>query len=58
MKKTIGVFLILIGSCLAFIMKVGPAKETAWMFIYGIWPLILIAGILLITGLVLYNRNR
>ncbi|MBB6369668.1 hypothetical protein [Chryseobacterium shigense] len=58
MKKVIGIILIVIGACLAFIMKMGPAEETVWMFTYGIWPVIIAALILLITGLSLYNRNR
>ncbi|MGG5210616.1 hypothetical protein ACQWU4_16950 [Chryseobacterium sp. MIQD13] len=58
MKKAMGVILIIIGSLLTFIMKLGPAKETVWLFTYGIWPLIIVAAILLITGLLLYNRNR
>ncbi|UWX61780.1 hypothetical protein N0B40_05735 [Chryseobacterium oranimense] len=58
MKKVIGILFILIGALLAFIIKLGPAGETSWMFTYGIWPLIIVAAILLITGLSLYNRNR
>lgn len=58
MKKVIGIILILTGCFLAFIMKLGPAKETAWMFTYGIWPMIIVAMAALITGMLLYNRNR
>lgn len=58
MKKAIGVVLILIGFGLAVITKIGPAKETAWMFSYGIWPLLIAAALFLIPGLILYNKGR
>lgn len=58
MKKALGILLIIIGFALAFIMKVGPAKETKILFEYGIWPLIIAALIFSISGLILYNKNK
>ncbi|ULT25975.1 hypothetical protein KUH03_03080 [Sphingobacterium sp. E70] len=50
--------LILIGFALVVILKIGISKETAWMFEYGNWPLIILALALLVPGLILYNKNR
>lgn len=58
MKKTIGVILIIIGFGLAVMLKIGPAKETAWMYQFGEWPLIILAVVFLIPGLILYNKSR
>lgn len=58
MKRTIGVVLIFIGFALAVITKIGPSKETSWMFAYGIWPLLALASALLIPGFILYNKRR
>ncbi|UIR54475.1 hypothetical protein LZQ00_09340 [Sphingobacterium sp. SRCM116780] len=58
MKKAIGVILILIGVLLAIILKMGPAKETKFLFTYGDWPLIIGALAILIPGLIIYNKNR
>lgn len=58
MKKLIGIILILIGFALVVIMKMGPAKETTFLFNYGIWPLIIGALVILVSGLLLYNKNK
>lgn len=58
MKKAVGIFLILIGVSLVFILKVGPSKETNFLFTYGDWPLIVGGLICLIPGLIIYNKNR
>ncbi|WP_157859450.1 hypothetical protein [Chryseobacterium angstadtii] len=58
MKKTLGIILILIGFILVVILKMGPAKETNFLFLYGDWPLIGVALICLVPGLILYNKNR
>ncbi|GAA4181161.1 MULTISPECIES: hypothetical protein [Sphingobacterium] len=58
MKKALGIMLILIGFALVVILKIGISKETAWMFEYGNWPLIILALALLVPGLILYNKNR
>lgn len=58
MKKLLGILLILIGFALVVIMKMGPAKETAFLFNYGIWPLIIGALVILVSGLALYNKNK
>jgi hypothetical protein len=57
-KKYLGIILILIGFAFVFVLKVGPAEETLWMFTYGDWPLLLLSLLCLIPGLVLYNRYR
>lgn len=58
MKKALGLILILIGFAIAFILKIGPSKETSWMFAYGNWPLIIIGAVCIIPGLIIYNKNR
>jgi uncharacterized integral membrane protein len=58
MKKLLGIILILIGFALVVILKMGPAKETGFLFDYGEWPLIAAALVVLISGLVLYNKNK
>lgn len=57
MKRAIGIILIIIGFSLAVIMKIGPAKETKFLFEYGIWPLIITALLCLIPGLTLYRKR-
>lgn len=57
MKRAIGIILIIIGFSLAVIMKIGPAKETKFLFVYGIWPLIITALLCLIPGLTLYRKR-
>lgn len=57
MKKAIGIILIIIGFSLAVIMKIGPTKETGFLFEYGIWPLIIVAALCLIPGLILYRKR-
>jgi len=58
MKKIIGIILILIGFLIVAILKIGPSKETNFLFTYGNWPLIGSALALLIPGLIVYNKNR
>lgn len=58
MKKAIGIILIIIGVVLAIILKMGPAKETSFLFTYGEWPLIIGALAIIIPGLIIYNNNR
>ncbi|WP_165852290.1 hypothetical protein [Chryseobacterium pennae] len=58
MKKTLGIIMIIIGFCLTVIVKIGPSKETSWMFRYGELPLLLIAAAIIIPGFILYNKNR
>ncbi|MGG7440403.1 hypothetical protein [Chryseobacterium arthrosphaerae] len=58
MKKTLGIILILLGFCLTVVIKIGPSKETSWLFGYGELPPMLLAAALLIPGLILYNKNR
>jgi hypothetical protein len=57
-KKIIGIILILIGFCLTVVVKIGPSKETSWLFRYGEVPPLLLAAALIIPGLVMYDRNR
>ncbi|WP_262487274.1 hypothetical protein [Chryseobacterium arthrosphaerae] len=38
--------------------KIGPSKETSWLFGYGELPPMLLAAALFIPGLILYNKNR
>ncbi|MFZ4931074.1 hypothetical protein [Chryseobacterium sp. Mn2064] len=58
MKKTLGIILILIGFCLTVIVKIGPSKETSWMFTHGDVPPMLFAVAVMIPGMILYNKNR
>ncbi|MBA5792470.1 MULTISPECIES: hypothetical protein [unclassified Flavobacterium] len=58
MKKFLGIILIIIGCCLALILKLGPAKETKFLFEFGVWPLIIAALAVTGIGLVLYNKNK
>jgi len=58
MKKAIGIILIIIGVLLAFILKMGPAIETKFLFVFGVWPLIIGALIITISGLILYTKNK
>ncbi|WP_312302475.1 hypothetical protein [Chryseobacterium sp.] len=58
MKKTLGIILILLGFCLTVVIKIGPSKETSWLFGYGDLPPMLLAVALIIPGLILYNKNR
>ncbi|MDR2235441.1 MAG: hypothetical protein LBE92_04915 [Chryseobacterium sp.] len=58
MKKTLGIILIIIGFCLTVVVKIGPSKETSWVFGYGDLPPMFLAAALIIPGLVLYNKNR
>lgn len=57
MKKALGIILIVIGSLLALILKMGPAKETSFLFKLGDWPLIVLALLCLIPGLIIYKKN-
>jgi hypothetical protein len=58
MKKILGIVLILIGFCLTVVVKIGPSKETSWMFAYGDIPPLLIAVVTIIPGIILYNKYR
>lgn len=58
MKKTLGITMIIIGFCLAVVVKIGPSKETSWLFGYGELPPLLIAAAFVIPGWVMYNKNR
>ncbi len=58
MKKTLGIIMIIIGFCLAVVVKIGPSKETSWLFSYGELLPLLIAGVILIPGWIMYNKNR
>ena len=58
MKKAIGILHILIGISLMFILKVGPAQETDFLFTYGDWPLIIVGLICLVPDLIIYSKNR
>ncbi len=57
MKKTIGTILILIGFAFAVVLKIGPSKETGFLFEYGIWPLIIAAILCIIPGFILYRKR-
>lgn len=54
----ISIIMIIIGFCLTVVVKIGPCKETSWLFGYGELPLLLIAAAIIIPGMVLYNKNR
>ncbi|MCS4304966.1 MULTISPECIES: hypothetical protein [unclassified Chryseobacterium] len=58
MKKTLGIIMIIIGFCLTVVVKIGPSKETSWLFRYGELPLLIIAAAIIIPGFILYNKNR
>lgn len=58
MKKIVGIILILIGFCLVVVIKIGPSRETSWLFKYGELAPMLTAAAILIPGLILYNKNR
>ncbi|MDR6920984.1 MULTISPECIES: hypothetical protein [Chryseobacterium] len=58
MKKTLGIILIIIGFCLTVIVKIGPSRETSWLFGYGELPPILLAAVMIIPGWIIYNKNR
>ncbi|WP_164976790.1 hypothetical protein [Chryseobacterium sp. CH21] len=58
MKKIVGIILIVIGFCLVVVIKIGPSRETSWLFKYGELPPILLGAVILIPGLILYNKNR
>lgn len=58
MKKALGIILIIIGFCLTVIVKIGPSKETSWLFGYGDLPLLLLAATIIIPGWIIYNKNR
>jgi len=58
MKKALGIILIIIGFCLTVIVKIGPSKETSWLFGYGELPPILLAAAIIIPGWIIYNKNR
>lgn len=58
MKKISGIILIILGFCITVVIKMGPSRETEWMFTYGIWLPIIIALALIIPGLIIYNKNR
>ncbi|MCP1300557.1 hypothetical protein NK356_15390 [Chryseobacterium sp. S0630] len=58
MKKILGIILIIIGFCLVVVIKIGPSRETSWLFKYGELIPILLGAAILIPGLVLYNKNR
>ncbi|MBB6332833.1 peptidoglycan/LPS O-acetylase OafA/YrhL [Chryseobacterium sediminis] len=58
MKKIVGIILIIIGFCLVVVVKIGPSRETSWLFKYGELVPMLIGAAILIPGLVMYNKNR
>ncbi|WP_164464007.1 hypothetical protein [Chryseobacterium sp. G0186] len=58
MKKALGIILIIIGFCLVVVIKIGPSRETSWLFKYGEWVPMLIGAAILIPGWILYNKNR
>ena len=58
MKKALGIILIIIGFCLTVIVKIGPSRETSWLFGYGELPPILLAAAIIIPGWIIYNKNR
>lgn len=58
MKKTLGIIMIVIGFCLAVVIKIGPSKETSWLFVYGELAPLLIAAAILIPGWIMYNKNK
>ncbi|WP_172625745.1 DUF6903 family protein [Chryseobacterium panacisoli] len=58
MKKITGIILIIIGFCLVVIIKIGPSKETSWLFKYGELAPMLMGVAILIPGLIMYNKNR
>ncbi|MBO9694415.1 MULTISPECIES: hypothetical protein [unclassified Chryseobacterium] len=58
MKKTLGVILIIISFCLIVVIKIGPSRETSWLFRYGELPPMLIGAAVLIPGWLMYNKNR
>ncbi|MFP3833416.1 DUF6903 family protein [Chryseobacterium sp. SIMBA_028] len=58
MKKTLGVILIILGFCLVMVIKIGPSRETSWLFKYGELAPMLMGVAILIPGLILYNKNR
>ncbi|UHO37501.1 hypothetical protein H5J24_17665 [Chryseobacterium capnotolerans] len=58
MKKTLGIIMIIIGFCLAVVVKIGPSKETSWLFGYGELLPLLIAAAFVVPGWVMYNKNR
>lgn len=58
MKKITGIILIIIGFCLVVVIKIGPSKETSWLFKYGELAPMLMGAAILIPGLIMYNKNR
>lgn len=58
MKKLLGIILMIIGFALVVCLKMGPARETEFLFSYGEWPLIAAALVVLVSGIVIYNKNK
>ncbi|WP_300672433.1 hypothetical protein [Soonwooa sp.] len=58
MKKLLGIVLMIIGFALVVCLKMGPAQETEFLFSYGEWPLIAVALVVLVSGIVIYNKNK
>ncbi|WP_164975852.1 MULTISPECIES: hypothetical protein [unclassified Chryseobacterium] len=58
MKKIAGIIMIIIGFCLTVIVKIGPSKETSWLFRYGELVPLLVAIAIIIPGWIMYNKNR
>ncbi|MEG0928543.1 MULTISPECIES: hypothetical protein [Chryseobacterium] len=58
MKKTLGIILVIIGFCLVVVIKIGPSKETSWLFKYGELAPMLAGAAILIPGFIMYNKNR
>lgn len=58
MKKALGITLIIIGFCLVVVIKIGPSRETSWLFKYGELAPMLAGAAILIPGWILYNKNR
>ncbi|SDJ65500.1 hypothetical protein SAMN05421542_4042 [Chryseobacterium jejuense] len=58
MKKTLSIIMIIIGFCLVVIIKIGPSKETSWLFAYGDWVPMIVAAAIIIPGWIMYKKSR
>lgn len=58
MKKTLSIIMIIIGFCLIVIIKIGPSKETSWLFTYGDLIPMVVAAVIIIPGWIMYKKSR
>lgn len=58
MKKTLSIIMIIIGFCLVVVIKIGPSKETSWLFAYGDLVPMIVAAAIIIPGWIMYKKSR